>query len=222
MTATTDVTAARYTDGLIAALRLFDGCRGTVVIDARSLHGFGQQGAHVTPPFEQGVPLPVLQLLLDGFSLRIAPATRSGQALAELPFAWALWRPATRFDRSTGHRHAVEPDAAAAIAATLAGMPPASLVIDAAHEVVAAWRLEHPVNLTRDADQARDLQTELAQRLHADADVARDLAAFLPLGGVVRNWNVARPDHIQIVTVLPERRYDVEQLLKPPTGGEHP
>jgi hypothetical protein len=212
--------ATTYTDRLSAALRLFNGCRGTVTIAGRSLHGFGEQGALIAPPFDQGVPLPVLQLLVDGYSLRLSPATRSGQALAEMPFLWVLWRPATRFDKITGYRHAVEPAAQAAIADALATMPLPSVLVDAGPEVWAGWRLAEPFDLLHQTTEARGAQVALAERLGGDVKTAEDLSATLPLAGVIRNWNNIQREYIEITIAEPARMYRVEQLLEPQGGDE--
>ena len=132
---------------------------------------------------------------------------------------WTLWRPATRFDKTTRWRHAVEPAAQEAIAAAL--MPAPSVLVDAGHEVWAGWRLQMPFDLTREADQAQAAQAALAARLGADVETAKDLDAPLPLCGVIRNWNANPPNRIEIVVAEPERRYDVEQLLKQPAEGEN-
>jgi hypothetical protein len=216
----TEQQATTYTDRLGAAMRLFADCRGSVTIAGRSLHGFGEQLAHIAPPFD--VPLAVLELLRDGYSLRLSPATRSGQTLAELPFLSVLWRPQSEFSRETGWRHVVTAEAQAAVAAALAMMPPASLLIDAGPEVVAAWRLVEPLDLRHAADQARAAQVQLAERLGGDVKTAEDLAAFLPLAGRVRNWNVTVPDFIELAVVEPGRpEYTIEQLLgAAPEGGD--
>ncbi|MDI6773338.1 MAG: hypothetical protein QME77_12240 [bacterium] len=212
MATTTEVTAARYTDALAAALRLFDGGRGTVALSGRSLHGIGEQDAHIAPPFD--VPLAVLQLLVDGYSLRLGLATRSRQVLAEFPCAWTLWRPATRFDKITGYRHAVEPAAPEAIAAALATMPVPSVLVDAGPEVWAGWRLLEPLDLRRSADQARAAQVALATRLGGDIAAAEGLGGLAPFAGRVRYWNNTIPDFITIAEVELTRRYTLDELTK--------
>jgi hypothetical protein len=207
-----------YADTLAAVLRCFEGCKGSVIVVGRTLSGLGQQDAHLSPPFD-ALPMPVLNLLADGFSLRLSPATRSGQALDELPFLSILWRPKTVFSKATAWRHAVDPEAAAQIAAALATMPAPSLLIDAGPEVWAGWRLTEPVDLRQQLDAARVTQAALAQRLDADVQTAEDVTATLPFAGPVRNWG-AHPPFIEVVIAAPERTYRIEQLLDPtPEGG---
>ena len=123
------------------------------------------------------------------------------------------WRPETRFDRDTGWRYTVTPEAQVRIREALDGFPLApTVVVDGGHEVWAAWRLEPVLAVDRDPARARALPDALAERLGADVEAARDLAATLPLAGVIRNWNQTITDLVDIVDVEPARRYRVEDL----------
>ncbi len=200
-----------FTARLLELLRVFDGCRGSIDIDMRSLSGIGQSALSVRPPVA-AIPFPLLDAIRDNDGTRFTPVTRAG-GLQDLAIAFVCWRPAQCFDASTGWRYTIAPDAQERIREALAAfaLPPAQL-IDAGPEVVALWLLEAPLAVDRDPARALALLVGLAERLAGDVTTAQDLGALLPLCGVIRNWNHELADHVDVVDVEPGRRYPVEQL----------
>ena len=200
-----------FTQRLLDRVRLFDGCRGGIDVDMRSLDGIGHSVLYLTPP-TGAIPLPLLDAIRDAWGARVMPVTRAAGHPQDLASAFVYWRAETRFDRDTEWRYVVAPEAQARIREALGAfpMPPAQLV-DAGPEIVALWPLDSPLAVDRDPTRAIALLVALAERLGADVEIARDLAATLPLAGVIRgDWN--HTDLVDIVDVEPARRYRVEDL----------
>jgi hypothetical protein len=201
-------------------LRLYNRLPGQVYITARTLDGFGSHAMQLPPAFEAGVPMPLLALLRDDWSIRIAPFTWDGGHWCALPMLVAIWRPSTTF-LSAERRHIVTPEGEASVIAGLGAQRPPTVIVDAGPEVWAAWWLDEPIT---DATVARTALRTLAARVGGDADLfaaigqtetdrVRLEALTLPLGGVIRNWNNQRPEHIRVLKVEPSRRYPLDALL---------
>jgi hypothetical protein len=215
------MTAPSLSQRLHAVLQLFDDCSGQQVhVTGRSLHGIDErQPLVLRPPFGGSpVPRPLLDLLADGFSAEILPVTRNGQSVADLPFLFTHWKPAvTHVSRGRRVKKGwrVESAAQAAISRALARMPPPSVLIDAAHTVWAAWRLDRPVSVSA----AICALNVCAASLFAEGVSREDLADLrLPLAGVIRNWNVAVPEQIAIPIADPTRRYSLSHLVEVSEG----
>ena len=191
----------------------FEGCRGDVAYRTRSLDGFHAGYGVASPPFTDGVPLPMLAVVNDDLELRISPFTTVGVGhLSDLPMIVALWRPAVTFDRS----HVVTPDGQAAVAAAIAAMMPPSVLVDAGPEVWAAWTLDAPV---RDQAAAVVALRDVALKAGADVDVLSDLHAFtLPLAGPIRNWNRTDLEFIRVEHVDETARYPLSAILSAAKG----
>jgi hypothetical protein len=205
-----------FTARLLALLRIFDGCRGDIFVDARSLSGIG---GHVTfnlrPPVS-ACPFPILDCIRDNDGLRVGLTTRSGGRAEDLPAAFVLWKLRRDFGRREGEdpaRYYVLPEEQQRVGAALAGFTvlPAFL-IDAGPEIVALWPLSAPLAVDKEPEHARRLLVALAERLGADVEAARDLMGTVPLAGVIRSWNGNPPDIVDLVDVAPGRRYAVEAL----------
>ena len=209
MIVTAEPTAPTRTEQLAGVLQCIAGS-GSVVLRSRTYDGIGEQDLIVTPPYS--LPLPLITLILDRWSVRLAPITRAaGGQLLDLPTAFVVWHPPTEVvDRAPR----VTAAAQRTIAAALRTMPPVSLLIDGAHEVVAGWRLERPLT---DLHQAKALLVGLAERLGGETTPLEDLAAFdVPFAGIVRNWSGTNHEYIHLDEVNPTRRYALTALAQTP------
>ena len=214
MSATADVAtvlpARAFTARLLDPLRVFDGCRGQLVITARTRLGIGLPSRWALSPPTRSIPLAILDALRDDLAVEISPATHSGGALADLAALFARWRLADHHTTSADWRHAVSAEDAAKVRAALDSFVPPAFVVDAGPDVVAWWPLDRPLAVDRDPARAVALLSRLAARL--GAVVPTDLGAFLPLAGITRNWNDYPPDHVDIIDGDVAARYSIDQL----------
>jgi hypothetical protein len=220
---TTTAAVRQFSERVLALLRLFDRCRGHVLVDARTLSGIGHEQLHVDLPVPSFLPTPVADALLDNLSLRLSSRAVDGTP-RDLPFLFAVWRLASDFSRETNYRHVVRPEEQARVRAALAGfsLSPA-FVLDSGPEVAAVFSLTEPLALD-DPARANALLRRLAQRLDADVDSAR-VTALIPFAGPVRNWNTTDPDYVEILDVEPTARYslaEIEAALMIPTTTTTP
>lgn len=199
----TPTTATTFTERLEAVINLF-GNHGTITLKGRSLLGFGERDLLLNLPL-RGLPMPLLQLLLEDWEVRIRPhlAGTDGTFLS-LPLLVAFWKlPTALIDR----QHVVTGEGRATVDAALATMPPATIRVDAGHEAWVAWQLTQPLS---DEHSARTALKAIAAQLGADAAPPE----ALPIGGSIRNWNINIPTPIAIDEVNPSRAYGLEELLK--------
>jgi hypothetical protein len=200
---------------LASLLAGFTGAAESVILEARSLHGFGRVELPLRPPIA-AVPMPLIGLLEDAWGIRFTPATREGDGTpVSLAYAFALWPIALDFGEATGWTH--QPNAAALdrIVAALRGFEAApTFLIDGLREVAALWSLSAPLDVRREAARARALQRQLAATLDADVAAGEDLATTLPLpGSIVRGVGAVAPiPLVRFAVVAPERRYAIDQL----------
>jgi hypothetical protein len=208
------VTSSRpFTEQLANALRCFEDSRGYVTLRARTLLGYEERYLGLTPPFTAGVPVLLLHLLADpDWSVRLIPfSTDSAHTPRALPALTVLWRPETEF-RSDLRRHVVTDAGAEVIRGHLARLPRPSLLIDGAHEVLAAWRLTTPI---ADLGYARQLLTRAAMMVDGVRLEENPCGAeAVPFAGAVRNWNTTEPETITIEVADPARRYALADLEK--------
>lgn len=210
-----------YVETIALALEVFGGLRpsdeNSIRMEARSFHGIGLENLAIRPSQAASgtVPLPLLQRLDSNWSVELAPfSVTVGSVPHEFPMLFCLWTPTTRFGRPPdnpkgAHTHYVLPEAAERIRAAFASAPPPSLLVDAAHEVWAGWRLAKPVR----ASLALPALRALASRMGAD-ELPADISELrLPFAGMVRNWNVVSPESIRILIAEPNRTYALEDVL---------
>jgi len=179
-----------FTQKVTAALQCFAGANGQITLDMRTMCGIGHEVSTIA--VGDPVPLWLWHRLNDGRTVRVSPFTSAGQ----LPFLFALWRPAVEFR----DKHTVTSEASDAIVSALAPMPLPSILIDAGPEVWAAWRLPRAVSMAEGLIALR----QIGQHLAANVAMLQDpWSLTLPLAGPVRNWNVTDPDQIEILEANP-------------------
>jgi hypothetical protein len=209
---TTETPSRPYSARLLDVLRLFDRCRGRVLVDARTLSGIGHEQLHVDLPVPSFLPTPVADALLDNLSLRLSVASRAIDGTPrDLPFLFCSFLRAADFSAATGYRHRVRESEQERVRAALAGfsLSPA-FVIDAGPEVVAVFPLDHPLPVG-DPSRADALLRRLAERVVGDVKAA-SVTTLIPLAGVVRNWNTTNPDYTEIIDVEPTARYSLDRV----------
>lgn len=189
------------TERLLSVLRCFDAGDdryGSLQTHARSLHGFGRLELALRPPFAE-LPHALATGVLDEYEVRLEALLDDVHGAPALPVVIVLFKPEVAF---VERRHIVTKDGAATVRRALARMPPPTLLIDAAHEVAAGWRLTTPI---ADIAFARALLTRAAVLLvdAGEPHGARDV----PIAGPVRSWNGTDPDQVQILVADPSRRY---------------
>ena len=201
------MTAPAYTDRIAAALACFNAPRdGTLTLAARTYEGIGASSAILHPPFAvDGLPLALLNLLNDGFTLRVDLVTRSGPTALWLPMLIARWTLKSSFI-SSRRLHVVSVSGLAGVRAMIATMPAPTLQVHAGPEVWAGWRLTQPLPAKAAGPALRRLAEQLA------ADPIENLADTLPLAGAVRNWSNVPREYITIVDVDPSREYELADL----------
>jgi hypothetical protein len=201
------VRAPAYVDRIAGVLQCFNTAKdGTLTLSASTYEGFGQSAAVLTPPFAvDGLALPVLNLLSDGFSLRVDVVTRSGPSALWLPMAVARWTLKATF-LSTQRRYVVSEHQRAGVRAALALMPAPSVQVEAGPEIWAGWRLKQALP----AKAAGAALRRLAEQVHADP--IENLTNTVPLAGQVRNWTRMPVEFVTVVAVDPSRAYDLADL----------
>jgi hypothetical protein len=203
--------AFTLTANLANVLQGYGAGPGDVRLDFRSMDGIAHAVHDVRTPIT-GLPLSLLELLVDRQSMRIAPFTVAGGRSLVTPMVFALWRP--EVTRNDG-RPSVAPEMLKPARVGLGKMPPPSVLVDGRHEVWAGWFLTSPLAL---ADAAPVLAT-LAEHLGAVVLPASDLAAcHLPLCGPVRNWSTVHIEHVELLEAHAQRRYELSQLLSAAKG----
>jgi hypothetical protein len=207
---------------LQVVLRAFARGRYPLTLTWRTLSGVGQ-GQLVIDPEPAVLPIRLLDLLAEPvapeFRTPLTTWTPDGRP-AELTVGACLWRLPMQFG-APAWRHQVDPAAAAKVREGLAdfSLPPAWLV-DAQHEVWAAWPLAAPLTVDRDPEPAVGLLTALARHLGGDVAGVQDLTATLPVAGVVRNCGRQAPlPHEEILPGAPGARYAVQDLMAACGGG---
>jgi hypothetical protein len=209
MTPPSETPARPFSARLLDVLRLFDRCRGAVVIEARSMSGIAHEIVRLDPPMPGFIPAPLADALLDNLSLRLSVASRAIDGTPrDLPFVFAVWKLASDFNTETDYRHVVRPAEQARVREALDGFPlPPAFLLDAGPEVAALWPLTAP--LSADDPGADALLTALAARLGADVV---DVTALVPLAGPVRNWNTSTPAATEICDIRPVARYTPDSI----------
>jgi hypothetical protein len=189
-----------YVSRLAALLGLFRGCRGGLVAETRTVDGIAPPERFWFPTAQcQAIPGPLLAALRAGDGIRIAITSAEPDGTPrDLPARIAVFRPPTVFD-APARRHAVDPVAWGTIERRLAEAPPPAVVVHAGPEVVAWWPLPAPLPVDRDPAAAVERLVDLAARLGADGELARDLRATVPVAGAIRNWNrLPHPDWVDV------------------------
>lgn len=183
-------------EALATIIPLLTRGRGDLRLSCRSIGGYG----HEQPSLPHGtteIPVHLLELLSDDFEIRAEVVTRTAAngPPSDLPAAFVVWRPKHRFDAAIEHKRIVLPEEQNRIREALARAPiPPSILIDAGHEVVGLWPLDHPADCTRDLAAVRALLASMARTLDADLAAAEGFADMsVPLAGVVRNWGATPP-----------------------------
>jgi hypothetical protein len=165
------------------------------------------------------VPWPILAALGIGDAVRIrAVSVEPDGSPRDLPALVAVFRPPTVFG-GPAWRHAVDPAAAAAIRARLDDAPAPAFLVSAGPEVVAWWPLATPLPVDRDPAEAVQRLVDLAARLGADVETARDLRATIPVAGPIRNWNRTSPDWVHVDALNPARRATLAELAAGRSGS---
>ena len=198
----------RQTELLREALRVFadPSTRAPLTFTARSMAGFGNEQFIMRDGDD--LPLPLLELAVEGWEIRLSPYRIEGGIAGPLVAAVVVLRPEYETDRGTAHPD-ITAAGQAAVCAALARMPTPSLLVDGRHEVVAAWRLAKPLS-TRDG---RVVCVRLAEALGADPDGPDEpLTWTVPVAGVVRNWTTIEPSLVRVIAADPLREYSLRDL----------
>lgn len=206
--------SATLTTRITDVLRCFARGQGAITIDARTMDGIGHlAGQQIANPVNH-TPLHILKLLADGFSLRIAPVTKATDGRpVDLPMVFAYWRLARTMDGEG--RPTIEPAAARPVRQALATMPRPSVLVDARHEVWAAWQLAKPLS----PSEAPRVLSALAARVGAVEMKWDELGAcHLPLVGAIRGWSTIHVEDIEILEADPLRQFSVDEVINSAKG----
>lgn len=146
--------------------------------------------------------------------MRIGLFTTAGGRAVVAPMVVALWRPKQTMTDDGPH---IEPEELTPVRMGLARMPPPSVLVDAAHEIWAGWRLASALSLPA----ATEAQATLAGRLGAVTMPAGTLAEWhLPVCGPVRNWSYVNGRDVDLVEADAQRRYTLSELLTAAKGQQ--
>lgn len=200
------------TTNLSQVLKGYGAGPGDVRLDFRTMDGIGHSVHDVRTPVAS-LPFGLLELLVDRWSMRLAPFTAAGGRPVVTPLVFALWRPAvTHLDDG---RPLVAPEMLRPIRMALGKMPPPSVLVDARHEIWAGWFLTAALTPT---DAAPVLAT-LAEHLDAIVIPSADMAdCHLPLSGPVRNWSTVHIEQTELLEAHAQRRYELSTLLSAAKG----
>ena len=214
---------------------------GSLKVDARSLQGLGHHSLFVTrgvnPRWIPGCLLPFLEAHPPIWHVRVDAMVRStGSSPKFLNALFARWIIVPTFNRKQWVIAAEQVAAADSQLAAFA-LPP-TIVINGVVEIVALWKLQEPIDVSKAAGlaMARTLQGRLAAAIGASTapmtDVsnvpetnwsggaapgirtvhADDPEGSFPLCGIVRTMGVDAPPVITIPTVNLSNTYALAEL----------
>lgn len=216
MTTTTQppaIASAPFTTRFVHLLQALARGRAPLILEARSLHGYGR-GQESIRPHPEHLSAGLLNWLADEtWELRAPVCTMTpDHAAIDFTVAACMWRPACRFDAATNSKREIDAAAQETIREALASFPlQPSFITDAGPEVVAWWPLTEPLPVDRNPGPAIALLEALTRRLGGDLNSARSLATAYPLAGCIRNW-INPPERIDILEAAPGQTYTTEEL----------